>query len=89
MENINSVLMALKKDLQNFSSSDVHVRSTMEKELIDINYALEKWENGQFGICECCGKPIPTEWLTVIPTIRTMDDWWEIKQYYRKPIPFI
>jgi RNA polymerase-binding protein DksA len=37
------------------------------KKLKEINYALKKIYDGDFGICEMCGKPIQTRRLDVIP----------------------
>jgi len=37
------------------------------KKLKVINYALKKIYDGDFGICEMCGKPIQTRRLDVIP----------------------
>src|SRR5699024_5655249 len=39
-----------------------------EKELLDINYALNAIEKGTYGVCEKCGKDIPIDRLEAIPT---------------------
>lgn len=41
---------------------------TSESDAIsDINHALHKLDNGTYGICELCGKPIPPMRLRVLP----------------------
>ncbi len=47
---------------------DIALNEHIEKELKDINYALEAIEKGTYGICEKCGKEIPIERLEAIPT---------------------
>ncbi len=37
------------------------------KKLKEINHALKKIYDGEYGICEMCGKPIQTRRLDVIP----------------------
>lgn len=39
----------------------------LEKELININSALDKMKNNQYGICERCSKEIPLARLEVKP----------------------
>ncbi|KKR04085.1 MAG: DnaK suppressor protein [Parcubacteria group bacterium GW2011_GWF2_39_13b] len=39
----------------------------LEKKLQDINAALSKIENNQYGICENCGEEIPIERLETKP----------------------
>ena len=41
-----------------------------EEELREIDQALERLENGLFGSCETCTKPIPKSRLKVIPYAR-------------------
>lgn len=43
-----------------------------QERLDDINDALEKIENGTYGLSEKSGKPIPTERLEVQPTARNL-----------------
>lgn len=39
-----------------------------EKEIKDINHALDRMENGTYGRCEACQKDIPIERLEALPT---------------------
>ncbi len=41
-----------------------------EAEIIDIDSALEKIENGTYGICESCEQKIPGERMKAIPFAR-------------------
>lgn len=43
----------------------------LELRLQNINLALEKIKNGNYGICEKCRKEIPTERLMVSPEAKT------------------
>lgn len=40
---------------------------SLEMKLKDVNLALEKIDNGTYGICEKCGKEIETERLKAAP----------------------
>ncbi|RBW67354.1 TraR/DksA C4-type zinc finger protein [Bacillus taeanensis] len=44
------------------------------EEIKDINIALQKFENGTYGICEVTGKQIPYERLEALPTARTIKE---------------
>ena len=44
---------------------------SLELKLKDVNMALEKIENGTYGICENCGKEINEERLLVCPEAKT------------------
>ena len=35
--------------------------------LTEVEHALEKLEQGTYGLCDCCGKPIPPARLEAIP----------------------
>jgi YteA family regulatory protein len=47
---------------------DIALNEHAEKELKDIEHALEAIKNGTYGTCEICGSPIPYERLQVLPT---------------------
>jgi RNA polymerase-binding transcription factor DksA len=59
-------------------SEDYEERSSildsLEKRLEDINKALLKIENGDFGICENCKKPIEKDRLEINPAAPTCKD---------------
>ncbi|WP_091700182.1 yteA family sporulation protein [Anoxybacillus pushchinoensis] len=46
---------------------DLALNEHTERELHDIERALQAMEEGTYGICEVCGKPIPLERLEAIP----------------------
>ncbi|UOY94391.1 TraR/DksA C4-type zinc finger protein [Ectobacillus sp. JY-23] len=50
---------------------DLGLMEFWHKQLNDVNHALEKIENGQYGICEVSGEEIPLERLEAIPTATT------------------
>jgi RNA polymerase-binding transcription factor DksA len=43
------------------------VQRTLEIELENIAQALQKFEDGTYGMCEVCGKPIPEARLRAYP----------------------
>jgi RNA polymerase-binding protein DksA len=43
------------------------LNESARSELIQIKQALERIENGEYGICQECGKQIPTGRLKAIP----------------------
>jgi YteA family regulatory protein len=47
---------------------DLALNEHAEKELTDLDIALEAMEKGTYGICEVCHKPIPFERLEALPT---------------------
>ena len=47
---------------------------SLEKRLSNINKALEKIENGNFGTCEVCGKKIETDRIEANPAALTCKD---------------
>jgi len=44
---------------------------SLELKLRDVNVALEKIENGTYGVCEKCGKKIGEDRLLVCPEAKT------------------
>jgi RNA polymerase-binding transcription factor DksA len=46
---------------------DLAVRATLSRQLDEVNVALGKFENGTYGICETCGKPIDERRLRAFP----------------------
>jgi RNA polymerase-binding protein DksA len=54
---------------------DEGIEEGMEDTLRRIDAALQRIEDGTYGICEICGKPIGEERLRAIPwTTRCIDD---------------
>lgn len=49
---------------------NVSIRMTLEAELEDIDQALWRLEQGTFGLCEVCARPIPNERLEAVPGTR-------------------
>ena len=51
---------------ENTVNQTLHI--TLEKKLRDVNAALERIENGTYGVCKYTGKPIDKERLRARPT---------------------
>lgn len=51
-------------------SRDLGLLEQVENELRDIEDALRRLEEGTYGRCEVCGRPIPDERLEAQPTAR-------------------
>jgi YteA family regulatory protein len=49
---------------------DLSILEQVEAELADVEHALRRLDDGTYGTCEVCGKPIPEERLEAIPTAR-------------------
>lgn len=47
---------------------NVTLEATLEKELRDVNKALERLKNGTYGICKYCKQPIQDKRLLARPT---------------------
>jgi RNA polymerase-binding transcription factor DksA len=58
----------------------------LEDELSDINTAIQKLEDGNFGQCETSGEPLPDDLLKIMPTIKSSKDTDELEHFYKKPI---
>ncbi|MBV7503806.1 hypothetical protein KW850_00820 [Bacillus sp. sid0103] len=58
----------------------------LEEELSDVNTAIQKLNNGNFGQCEISGELLPNELLNMIPTLKTVKDSEYLMNYYKKPI---
>ena len=46
---------------------DVALRDRYMSQIAAIDAALERWEEGRYGICERCGAEIPMERLEILP----------------------
>ncbi|MEW8969135.1 hypothetical protein [Mesobacillus jeotgali] len=70
----------------NYGQRDERILHYIKDELRDIEAALKKMENGEYGKCEISGEYLPYEFLQTIPTARSAVELDDIEQYYRKPI---
>ena len=54
---------------------DLSIIERIEAELHDVEYALQRLDDGTYGTCEACGKPIAEARLDAIPAARLcLDD---------------
>lgn len=54
---------------------DLSILERVEGELADIEHALKRLDNGSYGSCEACGKPIGDARLEAMPAARfCLDD---------------
>jgi RNA polymerase-binding transcription factor DksA len=49
---------------------DLSILERVEAELADVEHALARLEDGTYGTCEACGKPIGDERLEAMPATR-------------------
>lgn len=49
---------------------DMAILSTLEDQITEVDAALTRVDEGSYGTCEACGKPIGDERLEVVPTAR-------------------
>src|SRR2546423_6273859 len=50
--------------------ADMSMLESVEAELADIEHALRRLDEGTYGTCEACGKPIGDDRLEVVPAAR-------------------
>lgn len=50
-----------------FRGRRMSVLDRLEEQLLDINQALERIEEGTYGVCTNCGQPIQAERLEALP----------------------
>ncbi|WP_088105021.1 TraR/DksA C4-type zinc finger protein [Halalkalibacter urbisdiaboli] len=65
---------------------DIAINEHLRNEYEDILHALEKLDNGTYGICEVSGKPIPLERLEAYPTARTLVEYHNQELSQHRPI---
>lgn len=54
---------------------DLSILESVEAELADVEHALRRLDDGTYGTCEACGKPIGDERLEALPAARfCLDD---------------
>ena len=51
-------------------TKDLSIIAQLESELEDVDRAFRHLENGTYGVCDACGKPIEKARLEAIPTAR-------------------
>ena len=49
---------------------DLSILERVEAELADIEHAMRRLDEGTYGVCEACGKPIGDERLEAMPASR-------------------
>ena len=49
---------------------DLVAVARIEEELVDVERALERLDEGTYGTCEACGAPLPDEQLSDAPAAR-------------------
>ncbi len=54
---------------------DISILESLEAELTDVEHALARLDDGTYGTCEACGRPIGDERLEALPAARfCLDD---------------
>src|SRR5581483_3672253 len=54
---------------------DLSILEQVEAELADVDHALRRLDDGTYGVCEACGKPIDEARLEALPAARfCLDD---------------
>ena len=60
-----------KREEEATESYELERRLTLEKsireQLASVEHALQKFDDGTYGLCDSCGKPIPPERLEALP----------------------
>ncbi len=53
---------------------DLAILESIEAELADVEHALRRLDDGTYGTCEACGRPIDEERLEALPATRLCRD---------------
>ncbi len=53
---------------------DLSILEAIEAELADVEHALHRLDEGTYGTCEACGRPIDDERLEALPATRLCRD---------------
>ena len=61
-------LQSLLMDTQKILLSGVPLENPQVAEIEDVQVALEKLANGEYGVCTACGEEIGFVWLEEVPT---------------------
>ncbi|RSD28093.1 hypothetical protein [Mesobacillus subterraneus] len=70
----------------NHGQKDERILQYILDELRDIETALNKMENGEYGKCEISGEYLPYELLQTIPTAKSVTELHQVEHFLRKPI---
>ncbi len=55
-------------------AKDLSFLESIEGELADVEHALRRLDEGTYGICEACGRPIDEDRLEAVPAARFCRD---------------
>ena len=67
---------------------DLSILDSVEGELADIEHALQRLDDGTYGTCEACGKPISDDRLEALPATRfCVDDQVQAERELRLSAP--
>lgn len=77
--------MELEQSLMSRQNRD-WLTNLLESELRDVNAAICKFEQGQYGKCERTGEWLPENLLQIIPTVKSVNDSEIVNRYYKKKI---
>ncbi|ETI66133.1 hypothetical protein [Neobacillus vireti] len=77
--------LEIENSLKNKQKPD-WLTSILKEELADIDAALKKFEQGNFGQCEISGEFLPDDLLKIIPTLKTIKDSDDLEIYYKKSL---
>lgn len=67
---------------------DLTILDNIEGELADVEHALQRLDDGTYGTCEACGKPIDDARLEAMPATRfCVDDQARAEQELRRSAP--
>ena len=65
---------------------DISILDQVEGELAEIEHALQRLDDGSYGTCEACGKPIGDDRLEAMPATRfCVDDQAQAERESRTP----
>src|SRR2546423_9277769 len=65
---------------------DLSILERIEAELNDVDHALRRLDEGTYGVCEACGKPIGEERLEAMPAARfCLNDQAQAERAARQP----